>query len=445
MHPEFAPIAFIAAFSLLLALPWHWRAQNIATLSIIAWLFVTNIIYAVDAIIWSDSIALVALTWCDISTKLIVGGNFALPAACLCICIHLEQVSSVRNVRATSSDRRRRQIFEACMCFGLPLVFMALHYVVQGHRFDLIEDYGCRPATYYSIAAIFIIWVPPLIMATASLILAGLALRHFIRRRITFAAHLNAGHSALTTSRYLRLMLMSVLQMVWSISVTIFTLWSTSVSIPIRPWTTWADVHSNFSRVDRFATLFTPQIIINTRIGLWWTVPGSTFAFVAFFAFGNDAMTEYKKGFRWIRHNVFRLPLARQSNSKPGPGISKFPGGISLASFDAKPAEPPSPATAKRAEAAYDTQSIASSSVGPALSYHTHPADDSLEFDSDFGPETCSSYAPTTPSTPAHAPVAPPGNLQFAPPRSRSLTGDSARPYTYPSLDASHHAIGLAV
>ncbi|KAF7326987.1 Pheromone B beta 1 receptor [Mycena sanguinolenta] len=441
MHPEFAPIAFISAFSLFLALPWHWRARNVATLSIIAWLFVTNIIYAVDAIIWSDSVAIVGLTWCDITVKLIIGGNFALPAACLCVCLHLEQVSSVRTVQVTAMDKRRRQIFEACMCFGLPMIFMALHYVVQGHRFDIIEDYGCRPSTYYSIPGIFIVWVPPLVMATASLILAGLALRHFIRRRITFAAHLSANHSALTTSRYLRLLLMSVLQMIWSIAITIFTLWSTSVSIPIRPYTSWAVVHSNFSRVDQFTTLFTPQVVLATRVGIWWMVPASTFAFVAFFAFGNDAMTEYKKGFRWIRTTVLRLPRSSSSNGKTGPEASKFPGAISLASFDVKAAAtPPSPATAKREEAAYDTQSIASSSVGPALSYHTHPED---RFD--FEPETPSSYAPTTLSTPAHAPMPPPGDLQFSPPRSRNLTGDVLRPYTYPSLDASHHAIGLAV
>jgi pheromone a factor receptor len=67
MHPEFAPVAFIAAFSLFLALPWHWRAGNVATLSIIAWLFTINIIFAVDALIWGDSTAIVAAVWCDIS------------------------------------------------------------------------------------------------------------------------------------------------------------------------------------------------------------------------------------------------------------------------------------------------------------------------------------------------------------------------------------------
>jgi pheromone a factor receptor len=65
-HPELAPIALIAALSLGLALPWHWRARNVATLSIIFWLFTVNLIFAVDAIIWAESIEITALVWCDI-------------------------------------------------------------------------------------------------------------------------------------------------------------------------------------------------------------------------------------------------------------------------------------------------------------------------------------------------------------------------------------------
>lgn len=60
------------------------------------------------------------------ATKLIIGANFALPAAGLCICIHLERVASVRLAQNTVSDKRRRQLFEAGMCIGLPIVFMAL-------------------------------------------------------------------------------------------------------------------------------------------------------------------------------------------------------------------------------------------------------------------------------------------------------------------------------
>ncbi|KAF7326986.1 STE3-domain-containing protein [Mycena sanguinolenta] len=443
MHPEFAPIAFLSAFSLALPLPWHWRAGNVATLSIMFWLFVTNIIYAIDALIWGNNVDIVATVWCDISTKLIVGSNIALPAACLCVCIHLESVASVRQARTSISDKRRRQLYELLACFVVPLVFMILHYIVQGHRFDIIEEYGCRPTTYFSIPSIFLMTVPPMLLSIASLVVGGLALRHFIVRRMSFAAHLDASHSALTTSRYLRLMLMAMLEMIWSLAVTTYTLWFTTIGIPLRPYSSWAEVHSNFSRIDTYPTIFIPDIVLRTYYFLWWLVPISTIAFVAMFAFGRDAMEEYKKCFLLIRRVIFRGP----ASGTPKKSFDKK-GAMELPSYESSPGAataPASPGALKHAEAAYDRQSVASFSVGPALSYHAHPVDESLDFDSDFYSETCSSYAPTTPSPLARAPIPPPGDLAFAPPRSRNLTGDAPRPYTYPSLDASHHAISSAV
>lgn len=44
-----------------------------------------------------------------------------------------------------------------------------LDYIVQGHRFDIIEEYGCRPTTYVSVPAIFLIWVPPLMLSVIAL------------------------------------------------------------------------------------------------------------------------------------------------------------------------------------------------------------------------------------------------------------------------------------
>lgn len=67
MHTELPVAAFIAAGLVLVPLPWHWRARNIATVSIIVWLFVSNIIYAINSIIWAGNVAASALVWCDIS------------------------------------------------------------------------------------------------------------------------------------------------------------------------------------------------------------------------------------------------------------------------------------------------------------------------------------------------------------------------------------------
>lgn len=132
-------------------------------------------------------------------------------------------------------------------------------------------------------------------------------------RRISFTAHLNASRSSLTTSRYLRLMLMAALQMVWSLTTTAYALWFTVIAVPLRPWTTWADVHSNFLRIDQFPSILTPPTILTGYYVLWWIVPTSTFIYVAFFAFGREAVDEYKKCFVWFRTHILRQKNTGQS------------------------------------------------------------------------------------------------------------------------------------
>ncbi|KAF8153836.1 pheromone A receptor-domain-containing protein [Crassisporium funariophilum] len=466
MHPEFAPVAIISALSLLLPLPWHWRAGNVATLSIITWLFVSNIIYAADALVWGDNVDIVSPLWCDITTKLIIGANFALPAACLCICIHLERVASVRVARTNVSDKRRRQLFEAAMCFGLPLIFMGLHYIVQGHRFDIIEGYGCRPTTYFSIPAIFIVWIPPIIMSIASIVYAGLALRHFMIRRLSFAAHLNSSSSALTTSRYLRLMTMAALQMVWSIAVTSYALWFTVMAVPIRKWTTWGDVHSDWLRIDLFPAEFTPEFVARAFYVLWWLIPASTFLFVSFFAFGKDAMDEYKKCFVWFRVNILRQSPS-SINSKGS--FSVMPMSRTKPIRDLKISKPKSMSDSGATEStlpAYNSSDASYSPKKTRSSFNDFESDCHSEVTSHYPsptygeskaigsyadltlhtPSTISAFTPGTSfyEVPEAVPETPSSSITSSTPLPRlrtlilSSSPTSPRPVTYPSFDASH-------
>ncbi|GLB44319.1 putative pheromone A receptor [Lyophyllum shimeji] len=471
MHPELVPVAFISAISVLLVLPWHWRAGNVATLALAFWLFISNIIYGIDAAIWGENARIIIPVWCDITTKLIIGANFAIPAACLCITIHLERVASVRLATTTISDKRRRQIFEALMCFGLPLFFMILHFIVQGHRFDIIEEYGCRPTTYFSIPAIFIVWLPPLLMSIVSLVYAGLALRHFMLRRVSFAAHLNATRSALTTSRYLRLMLMAGLQMIWGVTTTSYALWFTVIGIPIRPWTTWADVHSDFSRIDQYLSLVTPQQVLTAYYVLWWIVPISTLIFVAFFAFGNDAMEEYKKCWIWFRTRV----LGQTVSTEPTRGSffdkfniksancklmdsSKTAVTSTISSLPPyKAPSPPSPSQFKSQFIDFNDDShseISRYTAGATYSYSNDvkPAPSLTDFSLPSPSTSAASVSTTTPRDNQDdiplSPLSPPSPLPPPPrhPRLRPLlTGQhvspSPRPFTYPSNDASHRQL----
>ncbi|KAJ7608500.1 Rcb2.42 [Mycena polygramma] len=301
MHYELPIGAFIATFIVLIPLPWHWRARNVPTLSLIGWLFIANITYAVNSVIWAGNVELVAQVWCDIATKLQVGSSTGLPTCCLCLCIHLERIASVRQVRTTPEEKRRRMIFDLLMCWGLPCITMALHYVVQGHRFDLVEDFGCRAAIYVSLASIFLVWLPPLIIVVLTLGFASAALYHFFRRRLTFARHLQAA-SSLTPSRYFRLMAMALVQMLWTTIVTVADM-AFTLRPGLRPWISWDSVHSNFGRIAVFPSVFIPQQTLVITYFIWWTIPISAFLFASFFAFGQDAKREYAAC--W--HTVVRL------------------------------------------------------------------------------------------------------------------------------------------
>jgi pheromone a factor receptor len=133
----------------------------------------------------------------------------------------------------------------------------------------------------------------------------GLALHHFFQRRLMFARHLQNSNSALTTSRYLRLMAMALVQMFWSAIMMMINVWFTCRN-GLRPWTSWADVHSNFSRIAQFPTILISAEVLHWTQFTWWTVPISAFLFFVFFSFGVDAMKEYRVCINWVSRVVFR-------------------------------------------------------------------------------------------------------------------------------------------
>ncbi|KAJ7719132.1 pheromone A receptor-domain-containing protein [Mycena metata] len=368
--PAALPVAsFLSAVLVLVPLPWHWRAGTVPTISIALWLFIDNFINGVNGILWDGNFEVKALVWCDISTKLFMGSNISLPASILSLCIHLERVSSVRQVRTSPSEKRRRQIFDCLLCFGLPLIYMALHYVVQGHRFDIVQEFGCRPATYVSVAALLILWLPLFLLNAASLVLSAMALHHFWVRRITFERHL-ATSSALTPSRYFRLMSLALFQMFWGLAVTLANMLFT-FRAGFRPYTSWADVHSNFSRVAAFPTFLIPVQDTRYTYALWWTIPISSVAYFMFFAFGQDAMKEYRACLSWI----FRRPFDQTTNATASLPVFTTKHAINLKDMPVSPsstAAPPQYDSASTRSSHFDSAST-KGNLDDASSQYTLP------------------------------------------------------------------------
>jgi pheromone a factor receptor len=149
------PICSFAAFILVLfPLPRQWRARNIATITAILWIAITNLIHGINSIIWSGNVEVKFLVWCDISafpltiifgaiyllcnyagTKITLGSGFASPAAGFCIVYNLAKLASIDPSRR-ELYKRDRTIRDIIICVLLPLVYVLLRTFLWICRLD---------------------------------------------------------------------------------------------------------------------------------------------------------------------------------------------------------------------------------------------------------------------------------------------------------------------
>lgn len=132
-----------------------------------------------------------------------------------------------------------------------------------------------------------------------------MSFRHFLKRRASFAMHIKdkSGSSALTPGRYFRLMALALVEIFWSLFVTTFDT-AFSYRDGLRPWTSWSDVHSGFSRIGQFPLALIPQGTLRMTYFIWWSIPVSAYLFFVFFAFGRDSRMDYVRAFEWCRTKV---------------------------------------------------------------------------------------------------------------------------------------------
>jgi pheromone a factor receptor len=138
-------------------------------------------------------------------------------------------------------------------------------------------------------------------------LLPGIALRWFVHRRAQFQAVLQSNQSGLTTGRYLRLIALSITEMLFATAMTLFILVVTIEDNGIRPWVSWDFVHADWMRVDQFAKILVPQYFWDRYLLTWYIIPITSVIFFAFFGFGQEAKAEYIKYFNWVKTRILRI------------------------------------------------------------------------------------------------------------------------------------------
>ncbi len=167
---------------LLLIVPfiWHYRNKNVGACSLIIYITLNNLFTFINAIIWPNEDY---DNWwkgyglCDIEAKLQYPLTTGIACATLCITRNLANVLDVdRAVLAeTKATRRNKMIIDFTICFGVPILQIGLHYIVQPNRYVITAIAGFLASFDNSWPTIVLMFIWPLIFSITNCYYASMS------------------------------------------------------------------------------------------------------------------------------------------------------------------------------------------------------------------------------------------------------------------------------
>lgn len=149
--PDYAFSVF-SGISFLLCFPpayfnWKIPSRPYATLFLIGWIMVINLLGFVDSLIWrSENLD----TWwdgkiyCDIDSRLRDMFVIGIPASTICICRFLGDATDPNPSRNDlRHGRNRRNLIDVSICLLLPLMVAAANFTFQSSRYHIVGVQGC--------------------------------------------------------------------------------------------------------------------------------------------------------------------------------------------------------------------------------------------------------------------------------------------------------------
>jgi len=217
--------------------------------------------------------------------------------------------------------------------------------VVSGHRFNIIEDFGCSPATFNTPLAYVLVWSWPLIISVVSagyggeltsvfpplealnwtLLLPVLTIRAFMGRRKEFG-NLVAANSNFTYSCYWRLVALASVDFCFTIPMALWSIIVNGAILEVYSWISWADTHWGYSVIRQYPRISTHPVIIYSIETTRWSAVLCAFVFFGFFGFADEARKNYRL---WMRSRKFASPFSTpcQTPTTPDAFESISPGG----------------------------------------------------------------------------------------------------------------------
>ncbi|GAA6041905.1 hypothetical protein JCM8097_000214 [Rhodosporidiobolus ruineniae] len=202
---------------------WQFKQGNPGPIAMGFWVVLLNLREFVNCVVWYNDAINRSPIFCDISIKISIGGQVGRLAAVYCIARFLADVVSPRATAIMRQDRRRRAIHDYFVSIGVPVLIMACHIVYQANRFALYQGEGCLPTQFMSWPTLIlrVIWGP--IFAVGGVFYSAYTVYRLIRHRRNFNRVVAGAHSALTTTRFIRLAALSISYLLIGVPLTIYS------------------------------------------------------------------------------------------------------------------------------------------------------------------------------------------------------------------------------
>jgi pheromone a factor receptor len=165
---------------------WHLRNRNFGACWLIGWLFICQLFYFVNPMVWPrDDIN----NWwdgsglCDIEARLFLASTIGIPGSTTCIIRRLARIMDTNKgvVVPSAAQRSLDTALDVLLCTGLPVLLMVVYYVVQPIRYFIYTTTGCDWALQRSWPSILLVSIWPLILAVIN---AGLAGKYFLKLKV---------------------------------------------------------------------------------------------------------------------------------------------------------------------------------------------------------------------------------------------------------------------
>ncbi|KAI0297142.1 GPCR fungal pheromone mating factor [Russula brevipes] len=317
--PNGVYIAFSFVGFAMCAIPFYWHLEtwNAGTCLFMAWTGLGCLMQCINSIVWNKNMIDRAPVYCDISTRIQVGLNAAIPACSLCIVRRLYTIATAKRVMPTGAENRRAVITDLLIGLGIPILQMIVQFVVSGHRYDIFEDFGPLHDTITYLPAFFLFFAWPLVIGLVSLSYGARSVYALYKRQLRFKEMMSAA-PGLNHDRYFRLMALSSTDIFLTIPITTYFI-VLDVKRGVTPWISWSDTHSNYSRVVQVpGVVWKSDSRGSQALEMYrWSLVLCAFVFFAFFGFAEEARQHYRLVYNSLARRIgYRTPSG-SSNGLP--------------------------------------------------------------------------------------------------------------------------------